>query len=85
MAGFYNSKLAGHFIERDYGHWFDYRLTADPWALSHGLQHEIAVGQLGEIRFGNVLKTVAHVAVDEDENGHPVIEKWQIKNNIYSE
>ncbi len=31
-------------------------------------------------RLGNVLKTVAYLAVDEDENG-PVIEKWFIKGH----
>lgn len=37
-------------------------------------------------RFARVLKTRAHVVVDEDENG-PVIEVWKFKNakrNMYS-
>lgn len=32
------------------------------------------------VRFAKVLKTVAYVAVDEAEDGTPVIEKWVIKH-----
>jgi len=32
-----------------------------------------------ESRYGKVLKTVAYIAIDEDEYGNPVVEKWDIK------
>ena len=35
----------------------------------------------GSVRYATVLKTVAHVCVDEDEHGNPVIERWQIKRH----
>ncbi len=42
--------------------------------------HIIYVGGLGDYRFAKVLKTVAFVVVDEDDNG-PVYEKWDLKRN----
>lgn len=45
----------------------------------------VFVGPLQETRFALVMKTVAHVVVDEDEYGHPVVEKWPLKSHrIYS-
>jgi hypothetical protein len=35
----------------------------------------------GESRYAKVLKTVIYVAVDEDENGQPVLEKWKLKRH----
>jgi len=32
-------------------------------------------------RYAKVMKTVAYVVVDEDDDGQPVVEKWYIKNN----
>jgi hypothetical protein len=32
-------------------------------------------------RYAIVKKTVAYIAVDEDEFGLPVLEKWQLKSN----
>ena len=60
-------------------HWWD---TNDEWAKKNGLPHEIGVGHDKEsVRYGHVKGTVAHVAVDEDEHGKPVMEKWQIRSN----
>jgi hypothetical protein len=36
----------------------------------------------GTKRTATVKKTVAYVAVDEDEFGNPVVEKWQIKRHV---
>ncbi len=33
-------------------------------------------------RLAKVLKTVAHVVVDEDEHGNPVVEKWQTRGHV---
>jgi hypothetical protein len=40
----------GDFQEVDYGHYFTYRLTDNPWAISHGLTHEVDVGHCGDER-----------------------------------
>ena len=32
-------------------------------------------------RYATVKKTVAYVVIDEDDNGEPVIEKWNIKGH----
>lgn len=64
--------------------WYTYRETKNPFATVFGLKHEIDMSD-GSVRFGNVLKTVVHVSVDEDEYGRPVIEKWQLKtHNVYT-
>ena len=33
----------------------------------------------GEFRLCNILKTVAHVVVDEGSDGEPITETWKIK------
>ena len=59
-------------------HWWD---TQDKWAKEHGFPHEIEVGPNKEhVRFAHVKGTVAHVAVDEDEHGNAVTEKWPIRD-----
>lgn len=76
-----NRKADGQFQERGCGRWFEYRKTDNWWAKQQGLQYVVAVGGLNEMRFANILKTVAYIAVDEDENGNAIIEKWQITNH----
>lgn len=71
----------GAFQEKEKGHWFTYRPTTDQWALQQGFLHEIDV--LDGYRFGNVKKTVAFIAVDEDEFGQAVVERWEIKKHTY--
>lgn len=83
-AGWKDTKDAGIITWKDdFGNthtaWFSY--TDDVWALKHGLIFQIWFNN--EIRFAKVLKTVVHVAVDEDEYGNPVIEKWKCKTTFY--
>lgn len=78
MLSMHESNL-GDFQECDYGNYFTYRFTDNPWALLNGLMHEIDVGD--GVRFARVLKTVVHLCIDEDIDGKAVIEKWQIKNH----
>lgn len=76
----------GEFQERDYGNWFTYKKTTDEWAISHGYEFQIDVNDLTgrPYRFAKILKTVAYVVVDEDENGAPVFEKWHLKrHNVF--
>ena len=35
-------------------------------------------------RYANIKATVAEIAVDEDEYGQPVVEKWQIYSHKFS-
>ena len=77
----FSKENAGEFQHKETRCHFTYKATNDAWATSHGFTHEIDV--LDGVRFARVLKTVAHVAVDEDEFGCPVIEYWQIKNTMW--
>lgn len=72
----------GEFIEKTYKKTFTYRVCNNHWGLSHGLKHEIDV--LDGIRCGNISKTRAYIAVDEDEHGKPILETWILsKHNQY--
>ena len=78
MAHFHNDvdihTVCGEF---DNGHArFEYRPNTRP-DLSD-MPFEIAMSD-GSFRFARVLKTVVYIAVDEDETGAPVIEKWPVK------
>jgi len=70
----------GAFVEKEMGNHFEFSLNdRDTWC---DYPHKIWVGDVvGQgYRYGTVKKTVAYIAVDEDENGLPVVEKWSIKN-----
>lgn len=70
----------GAFVEKEVGNHFEFSLNdRDTWC---DFPHKIWVGDVvGQgYRYGTVKKTVAYIAVDEDENGLPVVEKWSIKN-----
>jgi len=76
--------VIGCFRHRETRHDFEFRATDNEWALSQGMTHEVGVageGLAGDYgyRFARVLKTVAHIAVDEDEYGQAVLESWPIK------
>jgi len=47
-----------------------------------GFTHKVWVGDTigSPYRYAVVMKTVAYIAVDEDEDG-PVVEKWYLKKN----
>ena len=73
----------GVFVEKEVGNYFEYSLN-DQRANWCDFPHKIWVGGLVNdqgYRYGTVKKTVAYVAVDEDEFGLPVIEKWDLKKN----
>ena len=77
--------LTGNFTEPTYGKCFEYDSLSD--SLEH--PHRVWVttpwtGIDSGWRYAKVLKTVAHIVIDEDENGL-VIEKWQIKrHSVYT-
>ena len=82
----YTKDPIGQFVERDTGNYFEYSTNTDSFAWCEDFPHKIWVGdqQIGGqqgYRYGIVKKTVAYVAVDEDEFGLPVLEKWSLKSN----
>ena len=67
---------SGEFYLPETGKYFTFRPTDNPWAAQHDLIHEVDV--LDGVRFAIVRKGIAYVAIDEDANGHPVLERWTI-------
>jgi hypothetical protein len=81
-----DGSIIGSFQEKEAGNLFEFSHNQDlseVWA--YRFPHKIWVTTPREgidqgYRYGIVKKTVAYLAVDEDEYGEPVLEKWQIKN-----
>lgn len=76
-------RLLGCFCPRDAEHYFEYAARpADDRAgwLGAEFPHLVYVGG-GETRIAKVLKTVAHVVVDEDGNGDGVVEIWPLQHH----
>ncbi len=66
------------FKEKDYGNWFGYKDEPPcDWSRKQGATHTLLV--LDGSRPAKILKTVAYIGVDEDENGKIVWDKWQIR------
>lgn len=80
-----DDSIIGCFRERDSDNLFEFSHNQDlseVWAYE--FPHKIWVttpidGIDCGYRYGTVKKTVAYLAVDEDEFGRPVMEKWYIK------
>lgn len=70
--------VIGEFVIPEFNTRFDFCKTSDEWAVSHDLQFEIHT--TGGVRFARILKTVAYVAVDENTDGTPKLEKWNIRH-----
>ncbi len=77
------STLLGSFVEKDVRGFHEYSANTDdmtgawvsPWEFPHVLH------TLDGVRYARILKTVAYIAVDEDEYGLPVVEKWYITSH----
>lgn len=80
------SRLLGSF-ELSNGNAFEYEPNnpADSWLPVVNYPHRVWVAScpINESgwRYANVKKTVAHIVIDEDDYGQPVIEKWSIKKH----
>lgn len=75
--------IIGAFTEATKKKRFEYRLSQNSWGKSHGLPHEVCVSdRKAEWRSANVKGTVCYIAVDEGEEGKPVLEKWAIRNHV---
>ena len=82
----YTKVPIGVFVEKDTGNYFEYSDNNEPMNIMEDFPHKVWVGGEGVcgmsgFRYANVKKTVAYIAVDEDEYGLPVIEKWYLKQN----
>ena len=72
--------VLGQFRHKDTDVLFEFAERRHPDdSFAPDMPHVIYVGPDSESRLAKVLKTVAYVVVDEEANGEPVIEKWQIK------
>ena len=82
----YTKDPIGMFVEKDTGNYFEYSLNDEEMTNSWDFPHKVWVGGQGVCgmtgyRYAKVLKTVVYIAVDEDEYGQPVVEKWHLKKN----
>ena len=82
----YTKDPIGVFVEKDTGNYFEYSDNEEPMNIMEDFPHKVWVGGGGicgmsGFRYAHVKKTVAYIAVDEDEYGLPVIEKRHLKNN----
>jgi hypothetical protein len=78
-----DSSIQGCFRLKENDNYFEYSLNDDPMNWCEDFPHKVWVGDVvGQgYRYGIVKKTVAYVAVDEDEFGLPVLEKWDLKQS----
>lgn len=77
--------LIGAFKEKEYGKWFQFEAnTPDGYLSPEDFPHRVWVTSnpinCQGWRYAKVLKTVAYIVKDEDENGNPIVEKWYIKD-----
>lgn len=75
--------IKGAFTEVDCGNRFEFaeRTPAERASFAPEAGHFIFVGE-NATRAARVLRTVAYIAVDEDEKGNAIYEKWQIKKRV---
>ena len=78
----YTKDPIGVFTEKDVGNMFEFSKNEE--SQFNDYPHKVWVGGKGVCgmtgwRYALVKKTVAYIVVDEDEQGNPVTEKWQIK------
>lgn len=82
----YTKDPIGIFTEKDTGNYFEYSHNDEEMTNPWEFPHKVWVGGQGVCgmtgyRYAKVLKTVVYIAVDEDEYGQPVVEKWYLKSN----
>ena len=71
----------GSFIEKDCNLTHDYGLNEDDMTGTWEQFPHVLFTNDG-IRYANVKKTVAYIAVNEDKYGAPVVEKWSIRSLV---
>jgi len=73
------TSLVGKFRNTETGVWFEFK-AADETPFGPNFPHKVFVTD--GFRWARVLKTVAHIVVDESEDGSPMVEKWQITSHM---
>jgi len=81
-----DATIIGIFDEKEYNRFFEFSHNDDDFEFAKEFPHKIWVSNSylpneQSYRYGIVKKTVAYIAVDEDDYGKPVMEKWNIKNH----
>lgn len=61
--------------------WF-YASDKDNWGAKNGFPYEVEFS-VGQMRYAKIRTTVVYICVDEDAEGKPVTEKWQVKARFY--
>jgi len=77
-----DGSIVGRFVEKDCGNLFEFSENND--GIFPEFPYKVWVanpidGLESGYRYAKVLKTVAYLAVDEDEYGNVVVDKWNIK------
>lgn len=82
-------RVLGGFRERSHKQFFEY--SEEPNAKLPFPEYPVkvwvtdksigSVATMSQFRWAQVLKTVAHIVIDEDADGKPVVEKWNIKDH----
>lgn len=76
----YKGHVLGGFREKSHGHFFEYSNDNETKPFD-GYPVKVFVAEGGVYRWAKVLKTVAYVVTDENADGGPVVEKWDIKEH----
>ena len=74
--------VLGSFVERDHGKRFEFA-ERDPvrvFGFAPEFPHSVFVGPFSEERAALVMRTVAYIVTNEDADGSPVVERWEIKS-----
>jgi len=81
-----DATILGAFVEKDFDELFEFTVNDEETSAFNPEEypHKVYVtsnplGGMHAWRYARVLKTVAYIITDEDENGDPVVEKWDIK------
>lgn len=75
-----DESICGRFVEKEYGKLFEFSKNPTESGCSSEFPHLVWVNSKNpETRYARVLKTVAYIVVDENDDGL-VIEKWSIKD-----
>lgn len=76
-----DESIIGSFREKEHDNFFEFSKNPEVSGYAEDYPHLVWVNSKNpETRYAKVLKTVAYVVVDENENGL-VVEKWFIKEH----
>jgi len=80
-----DGSIIGLFVEKDHGNLFEFSGNPEVSGVTAEYPHLIWVNSRSpETRYAKVLKTVAYVVTDIDEDGNDVVEKWFFKQNSHT-